>query len=153
MYRIMIYGSIFRCLLAQFLCQMRITKSSPKLVLLIVDDNMRFIERMIGILDEITNIGYINVANNYNEATRIITEERPDVVLLDINLPGKSGIEVLKHIRKTGTQSHVIMVTNHADDYYRKQCNEIGADYFLDKSNDFSKVPGIISSLGVVSNE
>ncbi len=153
MYRIMIYRSIFRCLFAQFLCQMRITKSSPKLVLLIVDDNMRFIERLIGLLDEITNIGYINVANNYNEATRIITEERPDVVLLDINLPGKSGIEVLKHIRKTGVQSHVIMVTNHADDYYRNQCNEIGADYFLDKSSDFSKVPGIISCLGVASSE
>lgn len=117
--------------------------------MLIVDDNMRFIERMIGLLDETSNIGYINVANDYNEATRIIAEERPDVVLLDINLPGKSGIEILKQIRKSDKQSHVIMVTNHADDYYRDQCKEIGADYFLDKSNDFSKVPGIISSLGL----
>ncbi len=121
---------------------------SSKLVMLIVDDNMRFIERMIGLLDEANNIGYINVANDYNEATRIIDEERPDVVLLDINLPGKSGIEILKLIRNSGQQSHVIMVTNHADDYYRNQCKEIGADHFLDKSNDFSKVPGIISRLG-----
>ena len=117
--------------------------------MLIVDDNMRFIERMIGLLDENTNIGYINVANDYNEATRIIDEERPDVVLLDINLPGKSGIEILKQIRNSGKNSHVIMVTNHADEYYRDQCKEIGADHFLDKSNDFSKVPGIIRQLGI----
>ena len=127
---------------------MRSTPKSAKLVMLIVDDNMRFVERMIGLLDEASNIGYINVANDHNEATRIINQERPDVVLLDINLPGKNGIEILKQIRNSGQKSHVIMVTNHADEYYRDQCKEIGADHFLDKSNDFSKVPGIISGLG-----
>ena len=127
---------------------MRTSPNSSKLVMLIVDDNMRFVERMIGLLDEASNIGYINVANDYHEATRIIDEERPDVVLLDINLPGKSGIEILKQIKNGKVNSHVIMVTNHADDYYRHQCKEIGADHFLDKSNDFSKVPGIINGLG-----
>jgi DNA-binding NarL/FixJ family response regulator len=141
--------SILSPLSGLFLCNMRTTMNSAKLVMLIVDDNIRFIERMICLLDETKNIGYINVANDYNEATRIIAEERPDVVLLDINLPGKSGIEILKQIKRSDKQSHVIMVTNHADDYYRDQCKEIGADHFLDKSNDFSKVPGIISSLGL----
>ena len=115
--------------------------------MLIVDDNHRFIERMICLLDDVKNIEYINIANDYNKATRIIDEERPYVVLLDINLPGKSGIEILKQIKKGDRPSHVIMVTNHADDYYRDQCKEIGADYFLDKSNDFAKVPAIISRL------
>lgn len=116
--------------------------------MLIVDDNMRFVERMIGLLDETSNIGYINVANDYDEASRAIEEDRPDIVLLDINLPGKNGIEILRKIKSSGSPSHVIMVTNHADDYYRDQCKEIGADHFLDKSNDFAKVPAIISSLG-----
>ena len=127
---------------------MRTSINKTKLVMLIVDDNMRFVERMIGLLDEAKNIGYINVANDYQEATRIIDEERPDVILLDINLPGKNGIEILKLIRNSGKPSHVIMVTNHADEYYRAQCEEIGADHFLDKSIDFSKVPAIIRSLG-----
>ncbi len=124
------------------------TINQSKLILLIVDDNMRFVERMIGLLDGVDNIGYINVANDYNEATRIIDEERPDVVLLDINLPGKNGIDILRKLKSDELQSHVLMVTNHADDYYRRQCSDIGADHFLDKSNDFGKVAGIIRQLG-----
>jgi two-component system chemotaxis response regulator CheY len=116
-----------------------------KLLILIVDDNMCFVERMIGLLDDLTNVGYINVASDYDEASRMVTEERPDLVLLDINLPGKNGIEILKKIRKGGSDCKVIMITNHADEYYRQQCRELGADYFLDKSNDFAKVPSIIS--------
>ncbi len=122
--------------------------NQSKLILLIVDDNMRFVERMIGLLDDVDNIGFINVANDYNEATRIIDEERPDVVLLDINLPGKNGIDILRKLKSDELHSHVLMVTNHADDYYRRQCSDIGADHFLDKSNDFGKVAGIIRQLG-----
>ena len=112
-----------------------------------VDDNMGFVERMKGLLDEINQIGYINVASDYNEASMYVSEDKPDIVLLDINLPGKNGIEILKKIRISGHQCKVIMLTNHADEYYRQQCKELGADFFLDKSNDFAKVPEIISKI------
>jgi DNA-binding NarL/FixJ family response regulator len=118
-----------------------------KLLILIVDDNMCFVERMIGLLDDVGNIGYINVASDYDEASRYLKQENPDLVLLDINLPGKNGIELLRKIKKPGNGCQVIMITNHADEYYREQCKELGADHFLDKSNDFSRVPGIISKI------
>ena len=118
-----------------------------KLFVLMVDDNMGFVERMKGLLDEISQIGYINVASDYNEASMYVSEDKPDIVLLDINLPGKNGIEILKKIRISGHQCKVIMLTNHADEYYRQQCKELGADFFLDKSNDFAKVPEIISKI------
>jgi len=115
-----------------------------KLIVLIVDDNINFIERMISMLDDLDNIGYINVANNYDEAQKSITEERPDLVLLDINLPGKNGIELLRKIKKNEWQCQVIMITNHADTYYKEICTELGASHFLDKSIDFGLVPDII---------
>jgi DNA-binding NarL/FixJ family response regulator len=115
-----------------------------KLVILIVDDNMNFIERMISMLDELDNIGYINVANNYDEAHRSLAAEKPDLVLLDINLPGKNGIELLRKIKQSEWNCQVIMITNHVDEYYREQCSELGATHFLDKSNDFGLVPLII---------
>ena len=118
-----------------------------KLFVLMVDDNMGFVERMKGLLDEISQIGYINVASDYNEASMYVSEDKPDIVLLDINLPGKNGIEFLKKIRISDHQCKVIMLTNHADEYYRQQCKELGADFFLDKSNDFAKVPDIISKI------
>lgn len=112
--------------------------------ILIVDDNLNFVDRMIGLLDEIAISYDIYVASDYDEARRILAEENPDFVLLDINLPGKNGIELLKLIRKNNTVCEVIMITNHADDYYKEQCFELGAQHFLDKSNDFGLVPGII---------
>ena len=108
---------------------------------------MRFTERMVALLEEITNIGNIIVASDYNEAYRLLQDENPDLVLLDINLPGKNGIEILRKLRLSGSECRVIMLTNHADEYYRQQCRELGADHFLDKSNDFAKVPDIVSRL------
>ncbi|MDZ4796097.1 MAG: response regulator [Bacteroidota bacterium] len=116
-------------------------------MILIVDDNMNFVDRMISLLEDADNIGYINVASNYDEARRLLAAEDPAVVLLDINLPGKNGIELLKLIRQNNKGCEVIMITNHADDYYKQQCKELGARYFLDKSNDFAQVPGIINEL------
>ena len=115
-----------------------------KLTILIVDDNMNFVDRMINLLEDTDNIGYINVGSNYDEARRLLASEEPDVVLLDINLPGKNGIELLKLIRQNKQVCEVIMITNHADDYYRQQCHDLGAKHFLDKSNDFALVPGLI---------
>lgn len=120
-----------------------------KLLILIVDDNRRFVQRIISMLEELNNIGYINVAKDYNEAIKYLEEERPDLVLLDINLPGKSGIELLRRIKESGNKSQVIMISNHADDYYRQQCYDLGAKYFLDKSNEFGKVPEIIGKIGL----
>jgi response regulator of citrate/malate metabolism len=119
-----------------------------KLVVLIVDDNMKFVDRMISMLEELNNIGYINVAGNYNDAARFLDQERPDLVLLDINLPGKSGIELLRRIKENGNKSEVIMISNQADDYYRKQSRELGAKHFLDKSNEFGRVPEIVGNFG-----
>jgi len=113
--------------------------------ILIVDDNINFADRMIEILGDLDNISHIDVARDYEEGFRLFVQEKPDLVLLDINLPGKNGIELLKAIKTSGYNSEVIMITNHTDDYYRKQCKEFGAEHFLDKTNDFGLVLGIIS--------
>lgn len=113
-------------------------------VILIVDDNLNFVDRMIVLLKEAGNTSDIHIASDYNEARRMFAEVAPDIVLLDINLPGKNGIDLLRFIRKNDANCEVIMITNHADDYYRDQCYELGAKHFLDKSSDFAEVPGLI---------
>lgn len=113
-------------------------------VILIVDDNLNFVDRMIVLLKEAGNTSDIHIASDYNEARRMFAEVAPDIMLLDINLPGKNGIDLLRLIRKNDANCEVIMITNHADDYYREQCYELGAKHFLDKSNDFAEVPGLI---------
>jgi DNA-binding NarL/FixJ family response regulator len=113
-------------------------------VILIVDDNMNFVDRIIGLLEEVEGVGDIIVASDFEEARSMLAQEEPCIILLDINLPGKNGIELLKLIKQMRPECEVIMITNHADDYYRSQCYELGAKHFLDKSNDFDRVPAIV---------
>ncbi|MEO8406738.1 MAG: response regulator [Chitinophagaceae bacterium] len=122
------------------------TVYSPTKSVLIVDDNPFFRVRMREMLDEVEIVGSIDEADGYNEAVRLLEEKKPNVVLLDIDMPGKNGICVLKLIRESGLSCRVIMISNRTEESYRIQCNELGADYFLDKSNDFLNVPDIVAS-------
>jgi DNA-binding response OmpR family regulator len=115
-------------------------------MVLIVDDNKKYIDRLISLLEEAGITRKIIVANNYGEAVKLIVKERPVIVLLDINMPGKSGIEVLRYIKEEGWYCKVIMVSNHSNESYRKLCLEAGADHFLDKSRDFGLIPSLIGN-------
>ncbi len=115
------------------------------IVIMIVDDNVNFVNRMTGLLENLDGINTINVAGDYDSAVRLLTEQTPDFLLLDINLPGKNGMEILKVIKNRNLECEVIMITNHADEYYRNQCKKLGAKHFLDKSSEFGLVTQIIS--------
>ncbi len=112
--------------------------------ILIVDDNMNFVDRIVRMLEEMGQQGVINIASNYDEARKIFFSEEHGVVLLDINLPGKNGIDLLRLFKESRKETVVIMITNHADAYYRQICLGLGATYVLDKSHDFIQLPGII---------
>ena len=115
------------------------------IIIMIVDDNVNFVNRMKGLLENLDGISAIHVAGDYESAVRLLGEQTPDFLLLDINLPGKNGMEILKLIKNNKLKCEVIMITNHADEYYRNQCKKLGAKYFLDKSSEFGLVSEIIS--------
>ncbi|HMU45828.1 MAG TPA: response regulator transcription factor [Chitinophagaceae bacterium] len=113
--------------------------------ILIVDDNMNFVDRIIMLLEDIKEHIHVMVASDFDEAKRVLIHEKPEIALLDINLPGKNGIDLLRYIREKNEKCEVIMITNHADEYYRQQCIDLGAKHFLDKSNDFAQVPTLVN--------
>ncbi len=117
----------------------------PGKLLLIVDDNLNFVKRIVSMLEETSSIRGINIASDYEEAKRIFFSEEHHLVFLDINLPGKSGIELLKLFKEHRKETEVIMITNHADPYYRQQCLQLGAKYFLDKSNDYGRITSLVN--------
>jgi len=118
-----------------------------KLVVLIVEDSLLIISRILDMLEEAENVKLVIHASNFSESMKMINEINADVVLLDINLPDKSGIELLQVIKTSHPQTKVIILTNHACEDYRQLCNHMGADFFFDKSNDFEKIPEAIRSL------
>lgn len=112
-----------------------------------VDDNIEFTKRMKSLLLELTIVKDVKTAISYEEAINLLTNETPDLVLLDIHLPGKNGIEILRFIKQSGKVCKVMVVSNQADEYYRKVCIELGADYFFDKTKDFLLIPELIQKM------
>ena len=86
----------------------------------------------------------VRQAENVPEAVTAIRELKPDVVILDIRMPGGCGIDVLNTIDKSGRTPVVIMLTNYPYPQYRKKCFAAGADYFFDKSSEFEKVIDVL---------
>jgi DNA-binding NarL/FixJ family response regulator len=116
-------------------------------VLLIIDSSLFIIERLVSMLNEVKIIEKIFSASEYHEAIGILQKEKTDIVLLDIHLPGKNGIDLLNHIVINFPETQVIVLSNLVSEYYQKLCKKSGAFYFIDKSKDFDKIPEVILSL------
>jgi DNA-binding NarL/FixJ family response regulator len=114
---------------------------------LIVDDSKIVCAGLRKLLSNIIDVNIVGQAHNAPEAITAISEFEPDVVVLDIRLPGQSGIDVLRDIRDKKLPIRVMMLTNYPYPQYRKKCEELGADYFLDKVTEIEKVPDIIKAL------
>lgn len=117
----------------------------------IVDDSEIVRDRLTSMLSEVSLINIIGYADNPLTATEAIVRSKPDVVILDIFLTGGSGIHVLKNIRGKQVTAKVIMLTNYAQEEYRKKCFEEGADFFFDKSIEFDRVVDVIQKLSAAA--
>ena len=115
--------------------------------ILIVEDSPLVTDRLFNMLKGMKNVCSLKYASECSSAMRRLAESIPDIVLLDINLPGSSGFYVLRYLKGHHPGTVVIVLTNQVDGYYRKKCKELGADYFIDKSKEFETVADIISIL------
>jgi len=114
----------------------------------IADDSSEIRKRIRAMLSDLTErIEMIGEAENVQDAINSIHEFDPDVVILDIRMPGGSGIDVLKNIRKIDEVPVIIILTNYPHSQYRKKCMEAGADFFFDKSRDFEEIVKVVSGI------
>ena len=112
-----------------------------------VDDSPQVVERLKAMLISLPGVELMGSAADLPEAMYSIQALRPDVVLLDLNLPSGSGIQLLHAIRDAKLNIKVIVLTNYAFPQYRNKCMEAGAYAFLDKSTDFPAVPQVLTAL------
>jgi DNA-binding NarL/FixJ family response regulator len=115
--------------------------------ILVIDDSARLRKQIIDLLSELNGIEMISQACCARDAINTLHEMKPDVLILDIQMTGGSGLDVLRKIKQEDALPFVIMLTNHSSPPFRKSCTEAGATYFLDKSTEIRKVKQIIQSL------
>lgn len=110
--------------------------------MLVVDDNRDNADIIRQYL-EATREYTVTVAYDGDEALRCFHESRPDLVLLDVMMPGPNGWEVCRAIKSDPTRAastRVIMVTAHDDLSDKRTALQTGADDFLEKPLDLTKV-------------
>lgn len=110
--------------------------SSKNITVIIVDDHALMREGLKKILELDDNIDVIGQAGDGEEGMKKILEYRPDVILLDINMPKINGIEVLRRAKDLGVESKIIMLTIHDDKEYLQETIKIGANGYVLKDSD-----------------
>jgi len=113
----------------------------------IVDDSEIVIERLKTMLSEIKEIEIVGQATNPFDAINGIRTLHPNAVILDLQMPGGSGMGVLLSIKRNNSGPIVLVLTNYPYPQYRKRCMEAGADFFFDKSTEFERVPEVFEQL------
>jgi DNA-binding NarL/FixJ family response regulator len=119
------------------------------LKVVIADDSDTLRERLVDLLSDKPAIEIVGEARDGLGAEVLIRRLKPDVVILDIRMPGESGIDVLRRIKKNGSGPIVMMFTNYPYKQYRSRCLGVGADYFFDKSTEFVKIPEVLEQLAM----
>lgn len=117
---------------------------SSNFTALLVDDELyfrRFISQVIG-KSGVSNI--VQAADGFEAVTQF-EATKPDMVILDINMPNKNGLATLRDLRKTSDEVPIFMLTSKANEYIVEQCVVDGADFFLRKdvpANELSQQLG-----------
>ncbi len=113
---------------------------------LVVDDSPVVRTRLVALLAETGAVCVVAEAWDGLEAVRLARLHAPDAVVLDLNLPGMSGLEVLALLKAEPSPPVVVVLTNHPQERYRLACVRGGADFFFDKSHDFDRVVSAVVS-------
>jgi DNA-binding response OmpR family regulator len=120
------------------------TLTTPVGKILVIDDNPHVVD-ILGTYLQQEGYGILGALTS-DEGLKLAILSRPDLVLLDIALPGTNGIEVLKRIRSINPTTRVIMVTGNSDPVLAREALELGALAYIDKPFDFEYLKRVIAA-------
>jgi YesN/AraC family two-component response regulator len=110
-----------------------------KIQVLVVDDQQSVREGTRALLRFASDMDATREASNGQEAVQLVTEEQPDVVLMDVRMPVMDGIEAARHIKEGWPQVKVIVLSMYVE--HREAALEAGAEQFLVKG----KMSGLLA--------
>jgi two-component system nitrate/nitrite response regulator NarL len=114
---------------------------------LLADDSGLILERLKEMLSMHKQAEVVASLKNGTEALEALRNLKPDLAIVDIKMPGLSGLEVLNEIRKEDDNIKFIILTFYSSDYYRQLAIKAGADYFFNKADDFDKVSLVVEEM------
>ena len=119
---------------------------ATKTKVFICDDHPLFRCGLQMSLNEREGIEVVGEAKNGFEAIEKILEEQPDIALIDVDMPGLSGIGAIRMLRKARPDLKVLVLSHHDDDACVRECMGAGADGYVLKSIEVDELVHIIDS-------
>jgi DNA-binding NarL/FixJ family response regulator len=110
--------------------------SITPLRLVVVDDHSLFRRGLVSLLVDMPEFKVIGEAGNGQEALSVIAELKPDIVLLDLNMPVMDGIETVAALRRAASDQRILMLTISQDDEDLLAAIRAGADGYLLKNTE-----------------
>ncbi len=111
-----------------------------KIKVVLVDDHPLFRQGLRSLLDTIDSIEVIGEAGDGEEALALTAELMPDLVVMDISMPGQDGLEATRQIKEFYPQVKVIMLSGHADSIFVDQALKAGAEGYVYKDAAFDEM-------------
>ena len=117
------------------------------LKILIADDSGALRQRLRRMIGDIDGVESVAEAEDGSQALDLLRSTHFDAAILDIRMPGRTGMEVLTEVRKTVPSLVIIILTNYPYHVYRMRSSELGADFFFDKNSEFMKVVEVLNGM------
>ncbi|MAU10735.1 MAG: DNA-binding response regulator [Anaerolineaceae bacterium] len=117
------------------------------ITVIIVDDHPLYREGLMGALSFADDIEVVGVGEDGQTALNKINELNPDVVLLDVNLPGVNGLQVARKLRSTAGDTSIVILTAHHDDEQTLHAMRSGASAYCAKDVDADSLVSIIRAV------
>ena len=114
---------------------------------LLVDDNAAFLSAAARFLNSLAGVEVVARAASAAEGLARAAELRPDLVLVDVVMPGMSGLELVTLIKKDTDAPKAVIVTLHDSEVYRFAAMTAGADGFITKDDLVQELPLLLESL------
>lgn len=118
-----------------------------RLRVVIADDSVVIRERLRALLEEGGPVEIVGEAGDAPATMAALERHDADVLILDLFMPGGGGIRVLERLRNMADRPVVIIHTNFPEPEYMKACRRLGAEHFLDKSDDPATLTHLLHTL------
>jgi DNA-binding NarL/FixJ family response regulator len=121
---------------------------------LVVDDSPFMLKLLAQILKQMANFDLVGAATNGGQALRQVSALSPDLVLMDVHLPGLNGIQATQYIKRREHPPAVVIISSDARPITKEMAQKAGADGFLSKEGDLqhrliSVLEGLFGPTGV----
>jgi DNA-binding NarL/FixJ family response regulator len=122
--------------------------TGEKLAVIIADDHTLFINGLCLLLQNEPDIEIMNIAANGKELLGLLHTNTPDLILLDINMPGINGFEALKRIKSFYPKIKVIMLSTYNEEHLIEKAKAGGANGYLFKNAEKSELLQVMRLIG-----